>query len=298
MKLDKSLLGSIISPVWNHRVDSFLQHMPLYLNQERMNPHHKQLHVQPGIEINISHAGKAMAVVGKNIYVQSSRHLILIPGNIPHQVFPDTSSYRRSVMCFNESFLANCIEDEFKTTLTNGLQYQLEMESYLEITHILQRMKSEMCQQRIGWRRIVLSQLLELSVLLQRSEEVTIQQQEELATSPHNNSENIVHLCCDYISNHMNEDLSLTRMANLFSISTEHLIRLFRQEKGLTYYQYVLLQRVLASKKMMIEHPELSLTEIAYSLGFTSSSQFARSFRRVMHTTPSDFRGTLDSKIK
>jgi AraC-like DNA-binding protein len=51
-----------------------------------------------------------------------------------------------------------------------------------------------------------------------------------------------------------------------------------------------MLRRILESKRKLKQQPNLSLTEIAYSLGFTSSTQFGKTFKSFIGETPSEFR--------
>lgn len=295
MKLDKSLFNDNNAPVWNQWVEGSLQKMPLYLKQEQVGPHQKPLHIQPGLEINISHNGNATVVAGNNVYMQSSKQLILIPGHIPHQVFPDMSSrFKRSVICFQDEMVSQFIGEDFISFWKRKQEcvlIQLGPDIYAQITYVLQQMNEEILLQRTGWKQILMSKLLEFLVLLQRNDE-NLNIQQESSEIPTQTASDYLELCCEYIQNHLQEDLSLKRVAELFSTSPEHFTRMFRKEKGITYYQYVLLQRVLSSKQMLAE-PEMSITDIAYLLGFASSSQFGRVFKNIMKETPSDYRRSL-----
>lgn len=317
MHLDVNLLNE--SATWNHKVDIHLKKMPFYFQQETMMMHRKKLHTQPGIEINISHQGKAAIVVGKNIYMHSPRQLILIQGHIPHQVFPiEFTSYRRSVICMNDDGLRAEANDILSSLIdwdwfTRNFcrNYQLSPELYIKIDHILRTMNDEMKQQQVGWKRMILSQLLELTVLLQRNyqfidemEEVeeiggigevgVVREQTHFFHSPRLLASNCVQLCCEYLENHLYEDLSLQRVAALFSVSPEHLTRLFRKEKGTSYYKYVMLQRMLEAKRLLQMHPSMSITDIAHSLGFTSSSRFSQRFKEFTFMTPTEFRAQFE----
>lgn len=51
-------------PEWNRKVDQYLRQFPLYVSYQLVPVHQKKLHVQPGVELNVSHEGKAAVVVG------------------------------------------------------------------------------------------------------------------------------------------------------------------------------------------------------------------------------------------
>jgi AraC-like DNA-binding protein len=71
------------------------------------------------------------------------------------------------------------------------------------------------------------------------------------------------------------------------------LIRLFKTEKKITFYQFVLQQRVSESKRMLLNCPDTTLTDIAYAVGFPSAAQFSRVFRASTGMLPSQFRNRM-----
>jgi AraC-like DNA-binding protein len=303
MQLDTRLWND--SPIWNQVVDGYFKQKPVYLQKGLLKVHRKGLHIQPGLEINLSHEGKAAYVVGKDIYMQSSRQLILFPGNVPHQVFPDeTNPYTRSVICLNESVVNGELMSFVQSELQPGqtcVRYQLSMEAYAKLSGILQCLDVELKRQEPGWERMIMAQVLELSVLIQRSgKDHRVDQRNDGLSGVVGNvgsggrfaapKPDLVRDCCEYIEAHLSDELSLHKVAERFLVSPEHLTRSFRKEKGVSFYQYVLLLRVQASKEMLLLDAQKSMTEIAYSLGFSSSTLFSRTFRGLTGMTPSDYR--------
>lgn len=290
MKIDASLLND--SPLWNREVARFLHDLPVYSRQDNLNAHRK-LHVQPGFEIDICHHGRAIVVIGDRTFVQSPDSLFVIPGHVPHQIYPDLSvPYRRTVICFDDRTLRNRLQMGESNALdfawaADPKRYRLQPDSglFLQIKSLSGQMCEELKRRASGWETMALSHLLGISVLLNRWVERLDRESRNEREFPH-----YVIRCCDYIATHLHEDLSLPTVAKLFSISPEQLIRSFKREKGMTFYQYVLLQRVLASKKLLRKSPELSVTEVALTLGFHSSSQFSRSFRAIAGCTPTEYR--------
>jgi AraC family transcriptional regulator len=85
---------------------------------------------------------------------------------------------------------------------------------------------------------------------------------------------------------------SLAELAAHVGLSPTHFCTAFRQSTGHPPHRYLLNRRVARAKRLMAD-PGLSLTEIALSSGFGSSSQFATAFRRITGTTPSAHRRGL-----
>jgi AraC-like DNA-binding protein len=66
-------------------------------------------------------------------------------------------------------------------------------------------------------------------------------------------------------------------------------MRIFKQETGTTPVDFLIQIRLERAKKLLISSME-SITDIAYTCGFNSSSHFATSFLKKFNATPSDFR--------
>jgi AraC-like DNA-binding protein len=294
LELDPILINQ--PPELNRIVERNFKRFPIYLRKEQLGAHREKLHVQPGVEINLSLEGEAVFVVGHQIYRQQPGQMILFPGNVPHQVFIDASRYyKRAVICIDDVFLRPNLSDS--VIPLPHLQWfanvpcchvQLEPKTFAMLKQTVFLMYEELQEQKTGWEQMLVAQMLSLAVMVKRIMEDESPHGRQLA--PRNSSRELIALCCSYIDSNLNEDLSLQNVARLFHISPEHLTRLFKREKGMAYYQYVMLRRIMESKRLMAEHPDMSLTEIAYAVGFANSSHFSRAFKSVTGRTPSEYR--------
>lgn len=72
-----------------------------------------------------------------------------------------------------------------------------------------------------------------------------------------------------------------------------YLSNLFSSVEGVTIEQYLIQQKIEKAKELLI-YDELSLTEIAWRLGYSSVSHLSNQFRKVTGQTPSKFRSLRD----
>lgn len=93
-----------------------------------------------------------------------------------------------------------------------------------------------------------------------------------------------------YLDENLSEDLDIDALAETFYISKYHMMRQFRQETGLTIYNY-LTQRRLIHAREMIEGGSRA-TEACYRSGFRSYSSFTRAYAKLFGTTPT---GRMDT---
>jgi YesN/AraC family two-component response regulator len=74
-----------------------------------------------------------------------------------------------------------------------------------------------------------------------------------------------------------------------------YLSDLFSSIEGVTIEQYLILQRIEKVKEFLV-YDQLSLTEIAYQLGFSSVHHLSAQFKKVTGLTPSHFKRIGENK--
>ena len=83
-------------------------------------------------------------------------------------------------------------------------------------------------------------------------------------------------------------ELSPESVLNALQLPRPTLYRMFQHEGGLGAYIRHLRLRHAAND--LVRYPHLMVTDIAYSVGFKSASDFTRAFRRAYDMAPQDFR--------
>src|SRR5262249_35834420 len=98
-----------------------------------------------------------------------------------------------------------------------------------------------------------------------------------------------VNLAIDHVVGHLDEPLRLRDLARVAMLSPFHFHRVFQALLGSTPAAFV--QRLRLAKALGILSPPrpASLTAIALACGFSSSSDFSRSFKRRFGVPPSSF---------
>lgn len=96
-------------------------------------------------------------------------------------------------------------------------------------------------------------------------------------------------LVLDLIESDLSENLSLSVLSNATGLSEYHFLRMFKQSTGLTPHQYVINQRIERGKELL-KKTDLSVTEIAYLLGFSTPAHFTHYFHLKTGVTPSSVR--------
>lgn len=105
--------------------------------------------------------------------------------------------------------------------------------------------------------------------------------------------EHLLHRVCEMIADRLAEELPLDLLACEASLSPRSLSRAFNRRFGMSVHQYILSQRILRAKELLIS-TDLPIAEVALETGFSSQSHLAATFRKHMGVTPGLFRSTSD----
>ena len=93
----------------------------------------------------------------------------------------------------------------------------------------------------------------------------------------------------DILRANLQGDVSLAEVARQCGLSAGHFSRAFRQSFGVTPYLWLEQRRIAAAKDRLL-HSSLGLADIAVACGFADAPSLIRSFRRVVGTTPGQWR--------
>ncbi len=92
---------------------------------------------------------------------------------------------------------------------------------------------------------------------------------------------------------HLQDEVSLVRLAEIVYFNPSYLSRLFKQVTGSNLSDYISECRIKKAKKLL-ENPDYKIHEISEAVGYLSATNFARFFKKVTSMTPQEFR---DSKL-
>lgn len=94
---------------------------------------------------------------------------------------------------------------------------------------------------------------------------------------------------CDYVDTHLQEDISLEQMADYINVSSFYLSKLFKEEKGVTFINFISDKR-LEKARQMLEETELSIKEITAEVGYNDQNYFSRIFKNKYGVSPKEYR--------
>ncbi len=88
---------------------------------------------------------------------------------------------------------------------------------------------------------------------------------------------------------HLDGQVALAHVARECRLSVSHFVRAFKQTVGEPPYRWLLQQRIALAKELLL-HSGLPMVEIALKCGFADQACFIRAFRKLLNTTPGEWR--------
>ena len=92
-----------------------------------------------------------------------------------------------------------------------------------------------------------------------------------------------------YINDHFCEDISLSSLSERFSVSVSQISHTFKKNSGKSISEYITERRIELGKNLL-QNTDRSITDIAYTCGFSESSYFCNVFRRLVGVSPHRYR--------
>ena len=98
-----------------------------------------------------------------------------------------------------------------------------------------------------------------------------------------------------YIDTHYKEALTLESLAQEAHLNKFYLAHAFKEEYGMSPIHYMNTRRIEESRYLLRE-TDMSMSQIARVLGFSSASYFSQSFRRSEGISPMEYRKQMEQR--
>jgi len=94
---------------------------------------------------------------------------------------------------------------------------------------------------------------------------------------------------CAYVDENLSKDISLDTAAEFAGLSSFYLSKLFKEEKGETFINFISDKRLEKSRKLL-EETNLSIKEITAEVGYNDQNYFSRIFKSKYGLSPKEYR--------
>lgn len=101
----------------------------------------------------------------------------------------------------------------------------------------------------------------------------------------------------EYLMNNYKEEINLEKLADLVSLAEGSLCRFFKQNVGITLFEYLNKIKVEFACKLLMD-PDLSVFEVCLDSGFNNLSHFNKQFRKITGVPPLEYRKRFKGLIQ
>lgn len=285
---------------FNPRQYMITKDFEIFYYQNQADLSRVEMHSHDYFEFYFYLEGDITFAVGDQTMVLADQEFIMIPPGVLHRadVHPSGKSYRRIVFWVSPDFLTYsitlCPSIRYLHSYLTGegqkdLLFRTDQITYSAITGIILQMLEAKLDSGFGssdlLRLNATSLLLYLSTYIHRLKNPSEVRKEE----------QLYQAVMAYISQHLRDNLSLDALSGIFYVSKYHIAHTFKDNLGISVHQYILKQRLEASRKEIASGG--SISNICSLCGFSDYPNFYRAFRKEYGISPSEYRDQLALEV-
>ena len=231
-------------------------------------PHYHSLY-----EIYFLLEGNCTYFINNKVYNVQSGDIVIVPDGFIHHSRYDNTNHSR--------ILINCTSRYIPASIRS----YIASENYLyrnpsvtdEIKNILEKIENEYTLKDSLSEEIISCHTHSLFYLLIRNADTCLDV---------DSRNKVIEQAVAYIRENFASDVSLSFIAEMFSVSPEHFSRMFKKETGLGFSKYLNSLRLQHAEQLLRTTRKPNITKIAESCGFEDSNYFSKKFKEVYGISP------------
>ncbi|WP_256758874.1 AraC family transcriptional regulator [Cohnella sp. WQ 127256] len=164
--------------------------------------------------------------------------------------------------------------------------YRNNDDARIQTSALIQEIFQEMNDARIGYELAVSSRIKNILLLLLRHDT-------DMQLN-YNDNRLLGRLqpAVDYVEQNLSEKLSVTEISSQLNMSYTHFIKTFKKAVGMSFTDFVVYKRIKKAEQQLLTS-EVSIAEIAESVGFSNIGHFYDMFRRYNDCSPKEYKNKL-----
>ena len=240
---------------------------------------HSTPHAHNCTELFYVTGGEGQFYIEGNVYPVSSNDLVIVNPHVEHtEISLNATPLEYIVLGVDGLQLSVSDEREDRYCIVNFRNIRDRISFYL------QNMLREIEQKAPGYETIC-QDLMEVLV-------IHLTRQTDFSTTMEPIRKSSSRLCATvrrYIDEHFKENINLDMLAQLTHSSKYYMVHAFSEEYGISPINYMISRRIEESR-YLLQETDMSMSQIARILGFSSASYFSQSFRRAEGISPIAYR--------
>lgn len=260
-------------------------------------PHtYDQFHYHHEFELFYHIQNNGTRFVGDSIERFDNGDLVLVGSNIPHYWLSDEEYFQGSALRakvvlvqFDPHFLGETFMQLPEMKLLDDLLFraargiQIYGEEAVRIGQKLQRLTTTE-----GWEKMVL--MIEVLCNMSQTRHFRLLASRGFCDANRLGNEEKISQIFNYIVKNHHKELQLEEVAAVANMHTSAFCRYFKRSTSKTFTQVLNEIRIGFACKALL-NKDLSISEVAYSVGYSHVSYFNRKFKKIKRLTPQEYRG-------
>lgn len=268
------------------RIECRSEHIPIHLQwisgySVKRHVHSvSSLDVHREFEYQLIVKGRGTYLINNRQYHFKARSVLIIPPGVSHCWRPEP----------------NCLIEKICLLFRKGMKSQLgaiglfDAPCYFEFSEaemteavfILRQIAQEYREQADWWVKAVQAGLMKLLILIKRA---------SLRPAKRAQNDRLTAGMLDYLESRFKQKLYMRELSAHFGFSADYLSKYFKRRVGMGIKHYLLQRRIIEAKKILEDHPELTIRAVAEAVGFNDFTVFNRSFKICLGMTSAVYRG-------
>ncbi len=215
----------------------------------------------------------------------------------PHQIHEMHIKEGTKVLLYNLCLSTKTLFDQdeyglvmnrllFDINLNARTIYDIEPDTAGKVFTLLREMHGEYKEEKV-WKNFLLkAKIIELFILVDRYRRSQVPKvSENLTDTLGNDTWSIIH----YVYKNWNTNITLKSLSKLFYLSESYISTIFKQCLGISFHAFLMDLRI-ENACSLLTSSKMSITDIAYEVGYSSYSTFVRVFHTRKGVSPVTYR--------
>ncbi|WP_394522943.1 helix-turn-helix domain-containing protein [Lacrimispora sp. JR3] len=257
--------------------------------------HIKCLHFHNLLEIGYCHWGTGEVVLGQEHIPFCAHSFMIVPPRLPHTTnsAPGTKGYWEWLYVDLDKFISEL--NNYDSMVRKNMLKRIKRTGYLlskEENPVLAKLIlgiMEECRNKKPYYKDSIHGMLGSCVV----EFLRLSDHEERIMRRRANT-TLIAGALDYVSNHYTEEIRIRSLAKACNISESHFRRVFEEGMNMKPVDYINFIRIQNACELL-KKTEKNMEEVAADSGFASLSTFNRNFKKVLNTSPYQWKKSAEN---
>lgn len=244
-------------------------------------------HSHPFVEIAVVLKGTGTYTINAEEYPIEPGDFFFFGSNAIHYITNATSSLELLTLQFSTSFLVDITPIQKVSPhwrlFSSPISVYIPNADARPFRHMLEEIQNNLADKPLNHVAYVNSLVMILAISLQR---FVSQNNIDLTPTKSNPS-----MCAalSYIDKNITQHITLQEVAAAAMLSPSYFSSSFKRYTGYSLIDYTNAKRVRLASKMLLNNPNISISEVAMRVGFNNISNFNRAFRKYFGQTPTEY---------